>query len=192
MWAYGSGTLARDSRCSGVRSRLNDVTCYPKHVIRRCPNTWSSCSLTSALCGLALSSKIPFRLSRSDNEHGPFSVHPSKSLSTFRPRPRVTTCRTISPSSLTPTPLGPNTIRSTSHVLALSGANTDQKRSGVLAGGGGVRCVVARCVRRAGGWAMTCASVEERRGVKTRSRSGECVEKCKIRREGSEGEKEIL
>jgi hypothetical protein len=34
-----------------------------------------------------------------------------------------------------------------------------------------------------------CASVEERRGVRTRSRSGEGVEKCKIRREGSEGER---
>jgi hypothetical protein len=151
LWAYGSGTLARDSRCSGVRSRLNDVTCYPKHVIRRCPNTRSRCSLTSALRGLPLSSKIPFRLSRSDSEHGPFSVHPSKSLSTFRPRPRVTTCRTTSPSSHSPTPPGPNTIRSTSHVRALSGAKTDQKRSGVLAGGGGVRCVVARCFRSAGG-----------------------------------------
>jgi len=52
-----------------------------------------------------------------------------------------------------------------------------------------VSCVVARCFRSAGGWAITCASVEERRGVRTRSRSGEGVEKCKIRREGSEGER---
>lgn len=36
---------------------------------------------------------------------------------------------------------------------------------------------------------MMCASVEERRGVRTRSRSGEGVEKCKIRREGSAGRK---
>ncbi len=97
-----------------------------------------SCLLTSALPGLPLSSKIPFRLSISESEHGPSSVHPSNSLSIFLPRPRVTTCRTISPSSLTPTPAGPSTIRSTSHVRALSGAKTDQKRSGVLAGGGGV------------------------------------------------------
>lgn len=37
-----------------------------------------------------------------------------------------------------------------------------------------------------------CASVEERRGVRTRSRSGEGVEKCKIRREGSEGKIEQI
>lgn len=32
-----------------------------------------------------------------------------------------------------------------------------------------------------------CASVEESRGVRTRSQRGEGVEKCTIRREGSEG-----
>jgi hypothetical protein len=34
-----------------------------------------------------------------------------------------------------------------------------------------------------------CVRVGVRRGVRTISRSGEGVEKCKIRREGSEGER---
>jgi hypothetical protein len=155
------------------------------HVIPR--RTRGVALLTSAHCGFPLSSNIPLRLSNSDNEHAPSSVHPSKSRSTFFPRPRVTTCSTVSPSSLSPTHPEPNTIRSTSHVRALSGAKTGQKRSGVLAGGGGRSCSVARCFKSAGGCAITCARVGERRGVRTRSRSDECVAKCRMRREGSEG-----
>jgi len=49
-----------------------------------------------------------------------------------------------------------------------------------------VSCAVARCVRSAGGCATMWARVGERRGARTRSRSGEeDVEKCKTRREGS-------
>ena len=185
LWAYGSGTLARNSRCSGVRFRLNDVRCYSKHVIPQ--RTRGHALLTSAHSGLPLlPSKIPFRLSSSLSEHGPSTVHPSSSLSTFFPRPRVITCKTVSSSSDNPTHPGPNTIFSTSHVRALSGAKTGQKRSGVLAGGGGMSCSVARCTRSAGGCAMMCASVGERRGVRTRSWREEGVAKCMMRREGSE------
>jgi hypothetical protein len=144
-----------------------------------------SFALTSAR---PLPSNIPFKLSSSDNEHGPSPavLHPSNSLSRFRPRPsgaRVSTSSTISPSSsLEPAhPAPPRTICSTSHVRALSGAKTRQKRSAVLlalalaggGGGGGVSCAIARCTRSAGGCATTCAMVGERRGVRRRSRSGE-------------------
>lgn len=178
----------------------SDVTCC--HVVLIIPTPEKRCfALTSAR---PLPSNIPFRLSSSDNEHGPSSavLHPSNSLSRFRPRPsgaRVSTSSTISPSSpssLEPAhPAPPRTICSTSHVRALSGAKTRQKRSAVLlalalaagggGGGGGVSCAIARCTRSAGGCATMCAMVGERRGVRRRSRSGEWVEKCRTRREGS-------
>jgi len=140
------------------------------------PPQKSSLLLTSARPVFPLPSKVCFRLSSSDNEHGPSAVQPSNSLSRFRPRPsgaRVSTSRTISPSSLGPAHPAPRTICSTSHVRALSGAKMRQKRSGLLAGGGGVSCAIARCTRSAGGCATMCATVGERRGVRMRSRRGE-------------------
>ena len=125
------------------------------------------------------SSNIGFRLSSSDNKHGESLSHPSNSLSKFRPTPsgeRVTTSITISPSPWRgPPPPGPSTISSTSHSRELSGKNTCQKRSGRVAGGGGMSNVVARCSRSAGGCATICASVGARRGARIRSRSGDGV-----------------
>lgn len=107
---------------------------------------------------LPTSSNTGFRLSSSDNEHGESLSQPSNSLSRFRPTPsgaRVITSITISPSLRGPPPPGPNTISSTSHVRELRGEKTCQKRSGRLAGGGGMSCAVARCSRSAGG----CATI---------------------------------
>lgn len=129
----------------------------------------SGCPHTSDAV-LPTSSNIGFRLSSSDNKHGESLSHPSNSLSRFRPTPsgaRVTTSITISPSPWRgPPPPGPSTISSTSHSRELSGKNTCQKRSGRLAGGGGVSSAVARCSRSAGGCATICASVGVRRGAR--------------------------
>ena len=175
--------IERNVRCDMRRNMLSKRRHH-----HRVPQSQRG-SLTSARPVVRLSSNMSFSLSSSDNEHGPSTVHPSNSLAMFRSRPsgaRVTTSRTISPSSFGPAHPGPRTICSTSHLRALSGAKTRQKRSGVLAGGGGVSCAVARCTSSAGGCAMMCASVGERRGVRMRSRSGEWVEKCRTRREGSD------
>jgi hypothetical protein len=137
----------------------------------------SGCPHTSDAV-LPTSSNMGFRLSSSDNEHGESPSQPSNSLSRFRPTPsgaRVTTSITISPSLRGPPPPGPNTISSTSHVRELRGEKTCQKRSGRVAGGGGMSCAVARCSRSAGGCATICASAGERRGARIRSRSGDGV-----------------